>query len=134
MTSTVEYLGGLRTSAIHLRSQNSILTDAPIDNQGKGETFSPTDLVATALASCIMTIMGITAEKNGLDISGAKASVTKTMASNPRRIAQIDVIIQMPSKNYTEKDRKSLEAAAHACPVGRSLHPETKEVLTILWE
>ncbi len=133
MTISIEYQGELRTQATHIRSSNNMITDAPIDNRGKGESFSPTDLVATALGSCILTIMGIKAKDKGLDMSGATASVTKVMASNPRRIAQLNVIINMPANDFSEKDKKILEKAAHGCPVKRSLHPDLEESITFIW-
>ena len=133
MTSKVVYQGKLRTEAIHLKSGNIIITDAPTDNHGKGEAFSPTDLAATSLASCILTIMGITADKRGIDMSGAIAEVTKVMASNPRRIQQIVINISMPEKNYSDSEKKILEKAAHHCPVGLSLAEETEEVISINW-
>lgn len=123
MTSKTTYLGDLRTSCEHLQSKAQFLTDAPVDNQGKGEAFSPTDTVATALASCMMTIMGIKARDNNLDIKGTTASVTKTMASNPRRISKIDVVFEFPT-SYDEKSTKILERAAKTCPVLYSIHPE----------
>jgi len=133
MTSKVTYNGSLRTQAEHLRSGNKIITDAPVDNRGKGEAFSPTDLMATALGSCILTIMGIKAGDKGIDMEGATCEVSKTMASNPRRIAKIEVNIQMPDNGYTSKEKKLLEAAAHHCPVGNSLHPDLEEVIIIKW-
>ncbi len=133
MTSKIIYNGGLRTEAEHLRSGNKIITDAPVDNRGKGETFSPTDLIATGLGSCILTIMGIKALDKGIDIEGATCEVNKIMASNPRRIARLEVTIQMPDKTFTDKEKKLLEAAAHHCPVGNSLHPDLEEVITIKW-
>ncbi len=133
MTSQVIYKGNLRTEATHLKSGQTIITDAPTDNQGKGEAFSPTDLAATALASCLMTIMGITADRKQIDIAGATADVTKVMSSDPRRIARIEINLVMPANNYSDLEKKLLTAAAHHCPVGLSLHPETKEVLTITW-
>lgn len=134
MTSKVTYLGELRTEAIHIKSENTLITDAPTDNRGKGEYFSPTDMVATALGSCILTIMGIKASDLGLDIKGAKANITKTMSSEgPRRISKIEVIIQIPDNNFSEKDKGKLEKAAHGCPVGRSLHPDCEEKLVINW-
>lgn len=132
-TSKVIYNGGLRTEAEHIRSGNKIITDAPVDNHGKGEAFSPTDLVATALGSCIFSIMGIKALDKGIDIEGATCEVTKTMTSNPRRISKIEINIQMPDKNYTSKEKKLLEAVAHHCPVGNSLHPDLEEVIHIKW-
>lgn len=127
------YTGQLHTDATHLRSGNSLSTDAPIDNNGKGESFSPTDLVATALGSCILTIMGIAANRDGLDIDGASADVLKVMGSNPRRIVKLEVTIQMPAKAYSDKEKAALERAAHHCPVGNSLHPDLEEVITINW-
>ena len=133
MTSKIIYNGGLRTQAEHLRSGNKIITDAPVDNRGKGEAFSPTDLIATGLGSCILTIMGIKALDKGIDMEGATCEVSKIMASNPRRIARLEVTIQMPDKTFTDKEKKLLEAAAHHCPVGNSLHPDLEEVITIKW-
>ncbi len=133
MTAKVEYLGQLGTKATHLKSGNVIHTDAPVDNRGKGEAFSPTDLMATSLASCMMTIMGIKAMDKGIDMEGASATVLKVMASNPRRIARIEINIQMPDKGYSDKEKKILEKAAHGCPVGKSIHPELEEVITINW-
>lgn len=123
MTSKVTYLGNLRTECQHLQSGADFITDAPVDNQGKGEAFSPTDTVATALASCMFTIIGIKARDHGLDVDGAYAEVTKTMAANPRRISGIKVEIYFPA-SYEEKYRKILEAAAKTCPVFYSLHPD----------
>lgn len=133
MTAKVTYLGGLRTEAEHLKSGNKIITDAPVDNQGNGEAFSPTDLAATSLASCILTIMGIAAQSRDIDIKGARAEVKKVMASDPRRIAEIIINLIMPAHSYTESQKKVLEKAAHHCPVGLSLSEHTKEVLTITW-
>ena len=123
MTSKVTYLGYLRTECEHLQSKSTIITDAPLDNQGKGEAFSPTDTVATALASCMFTIIGIKARDNGLKVEGAYAEVTKTMAADPRRISGIKVEINFPA-SYEDKDRKILERAAKTCPVLFSLHPD----------
>lgn len=121
--ANIIYKNNLRTEAEHIASAQKIITDAPIDNNGKGEAFSPTDLVATALGSCMITIMGIVAEKHGIDISGTNAKVKKEMSSNPRRISEIIVDINM-GKNIDKKDRKLLEKAALACPVHKSLHPD----------
>ncbi|MDR2051055.1 MAG: OsmC family protein [Deltaproteobacteria bacterium] len=132
-TITESYLGGLRVECVHEQSGTKLVTDAPTDNKGKGESFSPTDLLATALASCAITTMGIYADAHGLDVSGATLSATKTMAANPRRISSIEVILKMPDRDYTEKQKKSLENAARACPVHHSLHPDMEKKLTILW-
>ena len=133
MTAEVIYNGELRTSATHLRSGNSILNDAPIDNHGKGEAFSPTDMVATALGTCILTIMGIVAQKNNIDMEGAKAQITKTMAPDPRRIAQIDAIIQMPEKQFSDEEKRLLEQALNNCPVCNSLHQDLIQNIQINW-
>jgi putative redox protein len=130
-TSKIEYLGELRTEATHLQSGNQIITDAPTDNHGKGEAFSPTDLVATALSSCMISIMGIKLQGSGKDIKGATSEVTKVMYSEPRRIGEIHVKISVPDNNFSEKEKQILINAAHACPVAKSLHPDIKQVITI---
>jgi putative redox protein len=130
-TSKIEYLGELRTEATHLQSGKQIITDAPTDNHGKGEAFSPTDLVATALASCMISIMGIKLQGTGKDIKGATSEVTKVMYSEPRRIGEIHVKISVPDNNFSEKEKQILINAAHACPVAKSLHPDIKQVITI---
>lgn len=133
-TSTIIYLGDLRTEATHLQSGNVILTDAPTDNQGKGEAFSPTDLVATALASCMLTIMGIVAKRHNLEIEGAFINTKKIMADNPRRIGAIKMVVEMPENNFTDKDRQLLENAAHTCPVSKSLHPDIQQEIEFVWK
>lgn len=134
MTSKVEYQGGLRTEATHLQSGTRILSDAPTDNQGKGEAFSPTDLVATALATCILTTIGIVARRDNMtDIDGATAEVVKVMYPDPRRIGEIHVKITFPKKGFSEKERKMYETTAHTCPVTRSLHPDLKQILEFVW-
>ena len=121
--SKIVYKNNLRTEAVHLSSGEVIITDAPVDNNGKGEAFSPTDLVAAALGSCMITIMGIAAQKHNFDISGTSASVRKIMGSNPRKIHEVVIDIRM--KNHlSENDRKRLERAALSCPVHKSLHPD----------
>lgn len=126
MTSKVKYLGSLRTESEHLQSGSKMINDAPVDNHGKGEAFSPTDTVANALATCMLTVMGIKAESMGMDMDGASAEVTKTMASNPRRISRIDINILFP-KSYGEKETKILENAGKTCPVLHSLHPDIEK-------
>lgn len=134
MTSKVEYLGGLRTEATHLQSGTQIHTDAPRDNQGKGEAFSPTDLVATALATCILTTIGIVAKRDNMtDIDGAFAEVLKVMYPDPRRIGEIHVKITFPKRDFSEKEKTMYENTAHACPVARSLHPDLKQLLEFVW-
>lgn len=133
-TAEVIYLGNLRTEATHLRSNQKMITDAPIDNQGKGEAFSPTDLTATSLATCILTTMAIAAKTHEITMEGAKAEVLKIMANDPRRIASIEVDIFMPKENYNDKQKTILERAAKTCPVVRSLHPDLKEVIRFHWQ
>ncbi|MEZ5032804.1 MAG: OsmC family protein [Saprospiraceae bacterium] len=134
MTSEVIYLGDLRTKATHLQSGDSIITDAPIDNQGKGEAFSPTDLCATSLASCILTIMGIKARDHQIDMTGTRATVLKTMVADPdRRIGRIDIDIYLPEKNWTVEDRSNLTQAAASCPVCRSLSPALEIRKQLIW-
>lgn len=134
MTSKVTYLGQLRTEATHIQSNTTIHTDAPKDNHGKGEMFSPTDLVATALASCMISIMGIVAKKEGITpVDGTIAEVTKIMYSEPRRIGEIHVKITFPKKNFTDKEKKIYENAANTCPVAKSLHSDLKQVIEFIW-
>ena len=133
MTSKVEYLGDLRTRATHLQSGIEIITDAPLDNQGRGEAFSPSDLCATSLASCMMTIMGISARSRELDITGARAEVTKIMAANPRRIARVEIRLIMPKRDFSERDRQLLETAGRTCPVALSLGDGVEQVVEFEW-
>jgi len=132
MTCKVNYLGDLRTSAIHTSSAKNIITDAPIDNQGKGEAFSPTDTVASALASCLLTIMGIKARDLNIDIKNTTAEVAKIMASKPRRISEIQITVNF-TKSYDQRIKKILEKAALACPVSNSLHPDLKQNILFNW-
>ncbi|PWA07422.1 OsmC family protein [Flavobacterium psychrotolerans] len=133
MTSKITYLGDLRTSSIHLQSGTEILSDAPIDNNGKGEAFSPTDLVANALGSCMMTLMGIKARDMNVSISDSIASVNKIMQAEPRRINAIEIVFDM---NYSPDDKTKiiLERAAMTCPVFLSLHPEIDKRITFNWK
>jgi putative redox protein len=131
MTSQIIYKGDLRTEAVHQQSGSAIETDAPTDNEGRGERFSPTDLLATSLGSCQLTIMGIKARDLGIDLSGTTADITKHMAANPRRVSQIDVVITFPAGRITdEKQQAILQHAAHACPVSKSLHPDIVQNVT----
>jgi len=132
MTSKVSYLGDLRTNSQHLKSGNTFITDAPTDNNGKGEAFSPTDTVATGLASCMLTVMGIKARDLGLELKGAVAEVTKTMSSDPRRISKIEVVFIIPIK-ANEKNKRILEKTANSCPVHYSLHPDIEKIITFNW-
>lgn len=132
-TSEVTYLGDLRTSSVHLQSGNTIITDAPLDNNGKGEAFSPTDTVANSLASCMFTVMGIKARDLGVDFSGSKAQVTKIMAAEPRRISEIHVVFQM-NLSPNDKTKAILERTAMTCPVHYSLHPDIKREIVFNWK
>jgi len=119
----IEYRGGLRCEAVHGPSGAKLTTDAPVDNQGKGESFSPTDLMATALGSCVMTIMGITANKIGVILEGVKCKVQKEMIAGPRRIAKINMVFEMPA-GISLENREIIEKAAENCPVGKSILSE----------
>ena len=132
MTSKVTYEGGLRTKARHIQSGNSIVTDAPVDNQGKGEAFSPTDLVATALASCMLTIMGIVAERNSIELKGTTAEVEKIMGTMPRKISEIKIKILF-NENFDKKTKRKLESAALACPVSNSLNKNLEESIKFIY-
>lgn len=134
MTSTVQYPGNLRTEATHLKSGDTLLTDAPTDNHGLGETFSPTDLVATALASCMLTVMGIKAHAMSKSMDGASAEVTKVMQSGPRRIQRVEVTLHVPIGKFTAEERELLERIGRGCPVARSLSEQTEQRVTFVWE
>ena len=133
MTSKVTYNGNLRTECVHLKSNDSFVTDAPVDNNGLGQAFSPTDTVATGLASCMLTMMGIKANGLEVDLKGSNASVTKHMAASPRRISKIEVEIHLP-KEISDKNRKILEHTANTCPVHHSLHPDIERVISYHWD
>lgn len=122
-TATVRYTGGLHNELTHLQSGSTIATDAPVDNHGRGEAFSPTDLLAASLAACAQTVMGIKAESLGIDLSGHYAEVVKEMAAAPRRVARITVDFYLAAA-LDETQRRQLEAAARACPVAHSLSAE----------
>ncbi|MDR0419915.1 MAG: OsmC family protein [Prevotellaceae bacterium] len=129
VTVKTTYLGNLRTEATHIQSNNTIHTDAPLDNQGKGEAFSPTDLFVTSFGSCMLTIMGISANAHGFNIDGTTAQITKIMGANPRRIAEIIVELTFPKNNYSAKEKKIIELCAKECPVANSLHPDLKQTV-----
>lgn len=128
-TLTTDYKGTLRTENIHTRSGSLVITDAPVDNQGKGEAFSPTDLVCTALSSCMLTTMGILANRENIDLKGLHTEVMKIMASNPRKIAEIQITLSHPSLQVTEEQKKKLKNAALTCPVALSLHDSVKQTV-----
>ena len=125
------YLGGLRNEVEHLQSGTKIVTDAPLDNHGKGESFSPTDLFASSLGCCMLTIMGISAESYGFNIDGTTIATEKIMGTNPRRVVELKLDIHFPKgSNYTDQQKRLIEAAARTCPVANSLNPEIKKTIT----
>ena len=133
VTFTTTYLGDLRTEMVHGPSGTRVLTDAPVDNHGKGEAFSPTDLVASALGSCMLTIMGIVAKRDGIALEGTVVAVAKHMTSElPRKIARIEVAFTM-ARGIAPEARAKLEKAAYTCPVALSLHPDIAQVVTFTW-
>lgn len=134
-TPTVKttYLGDLRTENIHVQSGSKIITDAPTDNRGKGEAFSPTDLLATALGNCIMTIMGIKAMDNGIDIVGTEIEITKVMASDPRRVSEVVMEFKFPQKGYSQEQKQIIENVAGTSPVPLSVHPQLKQTIRFNW-
>ncbi|HRH65193.1 MAG TPA: OsmC family protein [Bacteroidia bacterium] len=128
------YTGDLRTIATHVKSQVTIITDAPPDNQGKGESFSPTDLLAASLGSCMATLMGIAARAHTINIDETHLKITKIMAANPRRVAEVQVELDMPDRTYSKKEKDILELAAKTCPVALSLHPDLKQTFRFNWK
>ncbi len=130
MTIKSTYTGNLHTEATHLDSGAVISTDAPKDNQGNGAAFSPTDLVAAALGSCMMTIMGIAARTHNFSIDGTTSEITKIMGTDPRRITEIKIVFNFPQIAYTDKEKKIIENAAYSCPAGKSLHPDLIQNIT----
>ena len=133
MTASIVYEGDLRCTAKHIKSGTIIETDAPTDNRGKGEKFSPTDLLCVSLATCMLTTMGIKAGDMGVNISGATADVTKHMLADPRRVGQIDVSVVIGA-NTDEKQKKILENTGYTCPVAKSIHPDIKLNITYTWQ
>ncbi len=134
-TVQTTYLGDLRTEATHLQSGTVIITDAPTDNNGKGEAFSPTDLIAAALGSCMMTIMGIVARRDEIDLKGSQMEITKVMSAEPpRKIAKVEVKLSMVTGGeISEADKTKLVRAAYTCPVALSLHPDIEQAITFEW-
>ncbi len=132
-TSEIIYVGGLHTESKHVASGGKYETDAPVDNHGKGMAFSPTDLMSTSLANCMLTVMGIAANSHGYNMDGAQAKVTKVMAQNPRRVSEIMVEITMPKNIFDDKAKAILENTARTCPVSKSLHPDLKQSVTFNW-
>ena len=132
MTASIVYTENLRCEAEHIQSKTTIETDAPVDNRGKGEKFSPTDLLCVSLATCMLTTMGIKANELNVDIANSKAAVTKHMLSNPRRVGKVEVKVQLPN-NGSERDQKILEAAGNNCPVMKSISPEIEVIINYNW-
>ena len=133
MTSKVTYIGDLRTTSVHLQSGTEILSDAPKDNHGKGEAFSPTDLVANSLATCMISIMGIKSRDLNVDLTGSTVEVTKIMQAEPRKIAKIITVLKM-NIAADDKTKTILERAAMNCPVMLSLHPDIEKEVTFNWK
>lgn len=127
ITMTGSYKGHLRTELTHLASHSHVVTDAPVDNQGRGEAFSPTDLVSAALSSCMMTLMGIVAQREGIDLTGMTSEIEKVMASNPRRISEIHITFSLTTLVATDVQKQKLEHAARTCPVAVSLSPSIRQ-------
>lgn len=135
MTATILYEGNLRCNALHLQSKSTIETDAPTDNRGKGERFSPTDLVCTALATCMVTTMAMKATDMGIELKDTIVDVKKHMSADPRRISKIDVTVSFPKEiGVNEKDRIILQRVGDNCPVIKSLHPEIELEITYAWK
>jgi uncharacterized OsmC-like protein len=129
-TATGKYLGGLRVEVRHSASGQSFITDAPVDNNGKGEAFSPTDTVCAALSNCMMTLMGIYAERENIQLEGLQSTITKHMATNPRRISKIEIDFVWPNPVATDHQKEMLRRTALTCPVSFSLHPDIEQVIT----
>lgn len=134
ITSTIVYKGDLRTESTHVLSNSIVLTDAPLDNHGKGKAFSPTDLVANSLATCMLTIMGIKANSLAVDLLGSRAEVTKIMQTEPRMIGEIVIAFDMQASEIDDKTKTILERSALTCPVYLSLHPNIKKTISFNWK
>lgn len=132
-TIKAKYLGDLRTECQHIQSGNKLITDAPCDNQGKGESFSPTDMLATSLGSCILTIMGIKARDNNIDIEGTELLITKIMAANPRRVEEVKMEFIFPKNTYTDEEKQLIESVAGSSPVPLSVHTNLKQTIIFRW-
>ena len=127
------YLGELRVSSSHLASDTEIITDAPVDNNGKGESFSPTDLVATALGTCMITVMGIYAEKNGILMPNVYSRTNKVMSSHPRKISKLKIEIIFNDNQLSNEQKQSLKEVALNCPVAKSLHPDIQQEIEFIF-
>ncbi len=132
-TIKIHYPGNLRTQATHVASGVELITDAPLDNHGKGESFSPTDLLCSSLGSCMLTLMGIAANTHSIDLVGTDVSVTKIMVSNPRKVGEIKISIYFPKNHFSDKEKKILELAALTCPVYLSLHDSVIKTVEFIY-
>lgn len=130
---TLKYLGELRCEAQHLKSGNIVITDAPTDNNGKGEAFSPTDLMCTSLCACMMTLMGITANAKDIAIGHVTAGIEKIMASEPRRVSGINIRFDFEEKTFSNREKEILKNAAMTCPVAKSIHPDIQVNAEFVW-
>lgn len=130
-TSRVTYTGDLRTEAVHVKSGQMFITDAPTDNQGRGEAFSPTDLLATSLGACAITVVGIAARTHGFSVDGTSIKITKIMASDPRRVGEVVVEMNFPAVQYSEKQKQIIRHTINTCPVGQSLSPDLKQTFIL---
>jgi putative redox protein len=130
-TSRVTYTGDLRTETVHAKSGQMFITDAPTDNQGRGEAFSPTDLLATSLGACAITVVGIAARTHGFNVDGTAIKITKIMASDPRRVSEVIVEMDFPGVKYSEKEKQIIRHTINTCPVGQSLHPDLKQTFIL---
>lgn len=130
---TAKYLGNLRVESTHVASGATLLTDGSQESHGQGDMFSPVDALAASLGACALTIMGFYAQAHGLDIDGTTLEITETMADRPRRVARLELVFTMPDRDYSDKDKQSLERSAKACPVHNSLHPEMEQQLIFKW-
>ncbi|MDR0558608.1 MAG: OsmC family protein [Prevotellaceae bacterium] len=133
-TSETVYLGNLRTESTHIQSGSKIVTDAPVDNHGNGDFFSPTDLLATSLGCCMLTIAGRSATVHGFNVDGATVKTTKIMGTNPRRVVEIIVELTFPHNNYSDKERLIIEKSVKECPVANSLHPDLKQSISFTYK
>ena len=129
--SKVTYISDLRTEAMHVKSGQIFITDAPTDNQGKGEAFSPTDLLATSLGACAITVVGIAARTHGFIVDGTVLKITKIMASDPRRVSEVIVEFDFPTVKYSDKEKSIIRHTINTCPVSQSLHPDLKQTFIL---
>jgi putative redox protein len=130
-TSRITYTGDLRTEAVHEKSGQMFITDAPIDNQGRGEAFSPTDLLATSLGACAITVVGIAARTHGFNVDGTAIKITKIMVSDPRRVSEVIVEMDFLKVKYSDKEKQIIRHTINTCPVGQSLHPDLKQTFIL---